>query len=120
MYSTYTYKLLYVASYALATVGAFSAYLNKKSRLFYSTEKSRHKFFLSILAFAAWLGLILILTIKLWVLGENNTHFNTMYAFSCVSVVTLQMQITYYVEHDNLITIGNHILCFFPRFMSEI
>ncbi|OXA40237.1 Transposable element Tc1 transposase [Folsomia candida] len=89
-------------------------------RGFYSTEKSRKKFFrASVFYFHFALICVWIPTLRLWLAENEDPHFYTAYSSSCVTILIFGMFVNYHVQHEDFYIGLNRLLYYFPRFMAK-
>lgn len=121
MYSNLLYKLLYISTKAVVTIGVFIAPLNPKTRLFYKTRNYRKRNTLAVSIFTCWVVFVWITTIKLWLYhgGEQNPQYHATYGFSCVSLLIFWMDANFYIHQDELVLGLNRILLYFPGFVGN-
>lgn len=100
-------------------VGAFSAHFDR-TRLFYTTKKSRKKYRNSALAAIISSMLMWIQTLKLrWHYGESNAQVYESYGFSYTGVIWTGILSLLYIEHDNVIGGVNRFLYYFQCFKRK-
>ncbi|OXA61343.1 hypothetical protein Fcan01_01380 [Folsomia candida] len=100
-------------------VGAFSAHFDR-TRLFYTTKKSRKKYRNSALAAIISSMLMWIQTLKLrWHYGESNAQVYESYGFSYTGVIWTGILSLLYIEHDNVIGGVNRFLYYFQCFKQK-
>lgn len=121
MYSDLFFNQIHLMVKACSTVGSFSAHFDTKGRFFYSTEKSRRKFHITIVIMSGYVAFLWIQTYKVWVYhgGEKNLHFHTAYGFSGILFMCVGILVSLLQNHDNVINGTNHILNYFPYFRSK-
>ncbi|OXA53448.1 hypothetical protein Fcan01_10424 [Folsomia candida] len=121
MYSDLFFNQIHLMVKACSTVGSFSAHFDTKGRFFYSTEKSRRKFHITIVIMSGYVAFLWIQTYKVWVYhgGEKNLHFHTAYGFSGILFMCVGILVSLLQNHDNVINGTNHILNYFPYFRKS-
>lgn len=118
MNSTFLSRMIEISTLAETSVGSFSAYYDRKTKLLYATPKSKKRFRIAMSVMTAYL---LFCWRQTWILrmypGDNEKrHFHVSYGFCLATLLVVGVMFNYNWHHDQFIHIQNLAMNYFHSF----